>query len=113
MLSHMLPRIVGVGITPLSQGSGAAGAASAAPTPLSLMLQALSLALADTDGRVAISDLDGLIALPSLMGDHQFMIGHAVATEAGLFASRSRSNPGSGRSDRGVIVRTLDVGGAG
>jgi hypothetical protein len=103
----MLPRIVGVGVTPLSQG--AAGAA--APTPTALILQALRLALADAGGGATsasrglqLSDLDGLIALPSLMGSEQFMMAHAVAGAAGLFEARQ---------GRRTIVRTLDVGGAG
>ncbi|KAI8474563.1 MAG: hypothetical protein J3K34DRAFT_465607 [Monoraphidium minutum] len=116
----MLPRIVGVGVTPLTlTGAGAAagaaggaagGAAAAAAAPLQLMLDALRLALADAGagapagGGVALSDVDGLIALPSLMGEHHFMAAHAVAGAAGLFAARR---------GRRVAVRTLDVGGAG
>jgi hypothetical protein len=128
MLKSLSARIVGVGLTPLTASSGAgaaarpsaaaaAASASAAgpapqpPTPVSLMVDALHRALADAGGRLSVSDLDGLIALPALMGGQQFMMGHAVAAAAGLF-ERGGSAGGRG-GGRGVAVRTLDVGGAG
>jgi hypothetical protein len=44
-----------------------------------LMVQALALAL--NDSRLAPSELDGIIALPSLMSDQHFMMAHAVAQQ--------------------------------
>jgi len=122
MLLTAIPRIVGVGLTPLSQG----GAAAAPTTPVALIVDALNRALADASAasapatlpsatsaasakQLSISDLDGLIALPALMGDQHFMMGHAAAAAAGLFSGANAR----ARGGRGVVVRTLDVGGAG
>lgn len=44
-----------------------------------LMVEALQLALKDAS--LQLHDLDTLIALPSLMSDQHFMIGHAVAQQ--------------------------------
>jgi hypothetical protein len=121
-----LPRIIGVGQTPLSQGASA-------ETPLSLMVAALRAAMADAaDGGtgasagaraphrpspvpgqpaplISLEDLDGLIAMPALMGEDRFMVAHAVAGAAGLLAPAAAR----ARRGRGLVVRTLDVGGAG
>jgi 3-oxoacyl-[acyl-carrier-protein] synthase III len=43
------------------------------------MVQALQLAVQDAG--VSVSELDTLIALPSLMSEQHFMIGHAVAQQ--------------------------------
>jgi hypothetical protein len=118
--ASQLPRIIGVGLTPLGQGGGPA------PAPLALMLDALRAAAADAgagagaappprgapSGRApfALEDLDGLIAMPSLMGPDQFMIGHVLAGAAGLTGPGTAARRGRGRC---LAVRTLDVGGAG
>ena len=44
-----------------------------------LMVEALQLAVRDAS--MGVEDLDTLIALPSLMSDQHFMIGHAVAQQ--------------------------------
>lgn len=54
--------------------------------------------------RLSINDLDGLVAVPSLQGDH-FMEAHYQATALGLF--------GDGKKPRPLRCRTLDTGGAG
>eukprot|EP00878_Enallax_costatus_P005466 GHUV01005737.1.p1 GENE.GHUV01005737.1~~GHUV01005737.1.p1 ORF type:complete len:517 (+),score=149.24 GHUV01005737.1:195-1553(+) len=88
-----LARIVGTGMTALSQAKVQRADA------VGLMVEALQLAVRDAS--MKLEDLDTLIALPSLMSDQHFMIGHAVAQKAGVTPRR------------GVLVRTLDVGGAG
>lgn len=66
-------RIVGAGMTALSK--------SQPYTAVQLMVQALQLAVEDTHGLLTMRDIDTVIALPSLMSDQHFMIGHAVAQE--------------------------------
>jgi hypothetical protein len=66
-------RIVGAGMTALHKQQPL--------TAVQLMVQALQLAVQDTRGALSMQDIDTLIALPSLMSEHQFMIGHAVAQE--------------------------------
>lgn len=66
-------RIVGAGMTAISK--------SQPLTAVQLMVQALQLAVQDTHGALTMHDIDTLIALPSLMSDQHFMIGHAVAQE--------------------------------
>ncbi|KAG7350674.1 thiolase [Nitzschia inconspicua] len=53
---------------------------------------------------LTVRDLDGLVAVPSLQGDH-FMEAHYQATALGLF--------GNGHEPRALRCRTLDTGGAG
>lgn len=69
-------RIVGAGMTALSK--------SQPYTAVQLMVQALQLAVEDTRGLLQMQDIDTVIALPSLMSDQHFMIGHAVAQEVGI-----------------------------
>ena len=86
-------RIVGHGMTPL----GRLGVSSS-----TLMQRALDRALLSAG--LAVSDLDGLIAVPSLADPH-FMEAHYLATRMGIL-------PGS--TDRSAVtVRTIDTGGAG
>ena len=86
-------RIVGHGMTPL----GRLGVTSS-----TLMQRALDRALLSAG--LAVSDLDGLIAVPSLADPH-FMEAHYLATRMGIL-------PGS--TDRSAVtVRTIDTGGAG
>ncbi|KAF6264332.1 hypothetical protein COO60DRAFT_176474 [Scenedesmus sp. NREL 46B-D3] len=91
-----IARIIGCGMTALRCGKAAREQPSNA---VALMVEALQLAVQDAG--VSISELDMLIALPSLMSEQHFMIGHAVAQQAHLTPLK------------GVLVRTLDVGGAG
>jgi hypothetical protein len=93
---------------------------------VALMIEALRLAL--RDAKLGIADLDGLVALPSLMAP-DFMIGHAVAQQVRALGGSPRCGavsctespnhpaitaPQAGLTPRkGVIVRTIDVGGAG
>jgi 3-oxoacyl-[acyl-carrier-protein] synthase III len=63
-------------MTPLNQAKGVNHSA------VQLMVQAVNKALADAE--VEKSCVDGLIAMPSLMSDRHFMIGHAVASEVGF-----------------------------
>eukprot|EP00775_Hariotina_reticulata_P012329 gene12329-12464_t len=79
-------------MTPLTRGQQQLDA-------VQLMVQALSAAVKDAS--MELTDVDMLIALPSLMSKHHFMIGHAVAQAAQLTPRK------------GMLVRTLDVGGAG
>ncbi len=66
-------RIVGAGMTALYK--------SQPLTAVELMVQALQLAVEDTQGLLSMRDIDTLIALPSLMSEQHFMIGHAVAQQ--------------------------------
>jgi hypothetical protein len=50
------------------------------------MVQALQLAVDDTRGLLTTRDIDTLIALPSIMSEQHFMIGHAVAQEVGYIS---------------------------
>jgi len=88
-------RIVGHGMTPLGkQGLPAT----------ELMQDALQRALASSG--LHLSDLDGLVAVPSL-ADPRFMEAHYLATRIGLL-------PGHPRRQRAPVrVRTIDTGGAG
>jgi 3-oxoacyl-[acyl-carrier-protein] synthase III len=74
--SKSIARIIGCGMTALRSGKAARGHPSNA---VALMVEALQLAVQDAG--VNISDLDTLIALPSLMSEQHFMIGHAVAQQ--------------------------------
>lgn len=71
-------RIIGCGMTALRSGKVAREQPSDA---VALMVQALQLAVRDAG--VQMSELDTLIALPSLMSEQHFMIGHAVAQQVG------------------------------
>lgn len=84
-----LPRIVGIGRTPV----GRLGKNST-----QLGLEALERALADAG--LSRSHLSGLVSVPSLSDPH-FMQGHYFATQAGLLPQKR------------MIVRTIDTGGAG
>ena len=66
--------------------------------PTLLMRRALELALARAG--IALRQVDGLIAIPSLADPH-FMEAHYFATQTGLLPRKD------------VIVRTIDTGGAG
>jgi hypothetical protein len=65
-------RIVGVGMTPLTSGRG-----QQQLDAVQLMVHALRAAVKDAS--MELTDVDMLIALPSLMSKHHLMIGHAVA----------------------------------
>ena len=67
-------------------------------TATELMQNALQAALANAG--VRLRQLDGLVAVPSLSEPH-FMEAHYLATRMGLLPSK------------GVVVRTIDTGGAG
>jgi hypothetical protein len=69
-------RIVGAGMTAMYK--------SQPRTAVELMVQALQLAVDDTRGLLTMRDIDTLIALPSLMSEQHFMIGHAVAQQVGF-----------------------------
>ena len=106
-------RIVGVGMTKLSKRSGLTGRIEKKllitlfvvsssriihpTTATELMQSALQSALGQTG--IVMSDLDGLIAVPSLSHPH-FMEAHYLATKIGMLP----------QSD--VVVRTVDTGGA-
>lgn len=83
-------RIVGVGMTPL----GRLGKPSE-----TLATEAMTLALHDAG--IEEKHVDGLVAVPSLSNPH-FMQAHFLATVSGL-----------NRSNKKLIVRTIDTGGAG
>lgn len=83
-------RVIGTGYTVLKSKSGR--------TATELMQQALEYALSQAG--VRLRQLDGLIAVPSLAEPH-FMEAHYLATRIGLLPSK------------GVVVRTIDTGGAG
>jgi hypothetical protein len=74
--SKRIARIIGCGMTALRSGKAAQEHPSNA---VALMVEALQLAV--QDACINISDLDTLIALPSLMSEQHFMIGHAVAQQ--------------------------------
>ena len=60
-------------------------------------------------------DLDGVVAVPSLYGNH-FMEAHYQATALGLFAEREEASSNGGNGSlppRPLRCRTLDTGGAG
>ena len=58
-------------------------------------------------------DLDGVVAVPSLYGNH-FMEAHFQATALGLFAEREKASGSNGSlPPRPLRCRTLDTGGAG
>jgi 3-oxoacyl-[acyl-carrier-protein] synthase III len=71
-----IARIAGVGMTPLFQGPG-----PPQRTAVGLMIQALHAALRDAE--LSLSDIDGVVALPSIMADQHFMMAHQFATEVG------------------------------
>lgn len=73
MANKQAARIVGAGMTALYK--------SQPLTAVELMVQALQLAVDDTQGLLTMRDIDTLIALPSLMSEQHFMIGHAVAQQ--------------------------------
>lgn len=124
-------RIVGAGMTALHK--------SQPLTAVELMVQALQAAVQDTRGLLRLQDIDTLIALPSLMSSQHFMIGHAVAQQV-CFADCARTETRGMHvrlsvplhsavlyqcicvllfiqakltPRKGMLVRTLDVGGAG
>eukprot|EP00392_Amoebophrya_sp_AT5.2_P008258 g8277.t1 len=71
--------------------------------PKHLIREVLLEALRDSE--LAVSDLDGLIAVPSLTHPH-FMEAHFQATSLGLFDPKISAR-------KPVRVRTIDTGGAG
>lgn len=73
-----------------------------APSTTAMIGQVLQGALKQS--QLTVKDLDGLVAVPSLQGDH-FMEAHYQATALGLF--------GKGHEQRSLRCRTLDTGGAG
>lgn len=80
-------------------------ASSQSPSPPSttaMIGQVMQQALHQAE--LSTQDLDGLVAVPSLQGDH-FMEAHFQATALGLF--------GNGQEPRALRCRTLDTGGAG
>ncbi|CAD7930417.1 unnamed protein product [Amoebophrya sp. A25] len=96
-------------------------------SPKHLIQQVLSQAL--SDAHLDLSDLDGLVAVPSLTEPH-FMEAHYQATNLGLFeqeskkvgatstlgapsTARTSSSTSSCSSGRTLRVRTIDTGGAG
>ena len=81
--------LVGTGVTPVGKFT---------MRPTTLMRRALELALAQA--RIALRQVDGLIAIPSLADPH-FMEAHYFATQTGLLPRKD------------VLVRTIDTGGAG
>lgn len=83
-------RIVGIGQTPI-------GKLNTDSTTLALQ----SMALAVSDANMKSTDIDGLVAMPSLSSQH-FMQAHYLATKADML----KANPN-------VLLRTLDTGGAG
>ncbi|KAJ3276128.1 hypothetical protein HDV01_006301 [Terramyces sp. JEL0728] len=85
-------RIIGAGMTKLNP------ATAEKVSPSGLMKDALLSAL---DGAgLKVSDINGLIAVPSLAETH-FMEAHYIATKIGLLPGKS------------IVVRTMDTGGAG
>lgn len=83
-------RIVGTGMTALSKRSNL--------TASELMQQALQSAVSSAG--IALKDIDGLVAVPSLSHPH-FLEAHHLATKIGLLPKPD------------IVVRTLDTGGAG
>lgn len=83
-------RIIGTGMTKPATKSGF--------TATELMQKSLESALANAG--IRMRQLDGLVAVPSLSEPH-FMEAHYLATRMGLLPSK------------GVVVRTIDTGGAG
>ena len=83
-------RIVGTGMTTLTKRSNLSAT--------ELMQEALQYALSSAN--IALGDIDGLIAVPSLSHPH-FLEAHHFATKVGLLPKKD------------VVVRTLDTGGAG
>lgn len=81
--------LVGTGVTPVGKFT---------LRPTILMRRALELALAQAG--IALRQVDGLIAIPSLADPH-FMEAHYFATQTGLLPRKD------------VLVRTIDTGGAG
>jgi len=78
------------------------------PSTTSMIREVLESAL--DQARLTTLDLDGIVAVPSLHGNH-FMEAHYQATALGLFAERETSS--NGESPRPLRCRTLDTGGAG
>lgn len=77
----MAARVIGAGMTALHK--------SQPLTAVELMVTALQLAVEDTRGTLTLRDIDTLIALPSLMSDQHFMIGHAVAQQVSEFTQQA------------------------
>jgi len=82
--------VVGVGVTKLGKLGKSA---------FQLTQEAFESALADAG--VKLSDVDGVLAVPSL-AEPRFMAAHSFATKIGLL----------GRSEHEVVCKTLDTGGA-
>ncbi len=82
------------------------------PSTTTLIRQVLDGALEQAG--LTTLDLDGVVAVPSLYGNH-FMEAHYQATALGLFAEREKASSTSGSSlpPRPLRCRTLDTGGAG
>jgi len=79
-------------------GTGMTSVGKLTLRPTILMRRALELALAQAG--IALRQVDGLIAIPSLADPH-FMEAHYFATQTGLLPRKD------------VLVRTIDTGGAG
>ena len=86
-------RIIATGITKLIKSKESA---------IALKQRALEIAVASVSG-LRIEHLDGLITLPSL-SETRFMDAHFLATRMNLLPNKSRN---------GMMVKTLDTGGAG
>ena len=86
-------RIIATGITKLIRSNESA---------IVLKQRALEIAVASVSG-LRMEHLDGLITLPSL-SEARFMDAHFLATRMNLLPNRSRN---------GMMVKTLDTGGAG
>lgn len=83
------------------------------PSTTALIRQVLDGALEQAG--LTTLDVDGVVAVPSLYGNH-FMEAHYQATALGLFAERERSTNSCSSSSlrpRPLRCRTLDTGGAG
>ncbi|CAD7939452.1 unnamed protein product [Amoebophrya sp. A120] len=98
-----LPRKVCItGARGLVRKGGGAGNSGSVTKPKHLIQSVLQDALVtDTKGLLRLSDLDGLVAVPSLTDPH-FMEAHYQATCLGLFPA-----------EKPLRVRTIDTGGAG
>jgi hypothetical protein len=84
-----LARVIGAGCTQINPKPPL--------TAIGYMVEALHAALQDAS--LSPQDLDGLVAVPSLVSSSHFMQAHVVATTAGLLPRP------------GFIARTVDTGG--
>jgi hypothetical protein len=92
-MSKIFSRIIGTGMTKLSRGTESAS---------TLKQRALELAIQSCKN-LRLDQLDGLIAVPSLAEPRFCTPAHYLATQLNLVPSRNVN---------GMIVRTLDTGGA-